>query len=111
MIGNILDPGGSCCENEDQIANELKQVSQKIQERDNKYAIDPTKHMPELDEYSFPPPPCCQEEKRGITVRRQISTSSLWHCKHVLEHIRNGRQKVQAELLLSWVQDFYNYFY
>ena len=52
MIGNILDPGGSSCENEDQIANELKQVSQKIQERDNKYAIDPTKHMPELDEYS-----------------------------------------------------------
>ena len=50
MIGNILDPGGSSCENEDQIANELKQVSQKIQERDNKYAIDPTKHMPELEE-------------------------------------------------------------
>ena len=64
MIGNILDPGGSCCENEDQIANELKQVSQKIQERDNKYAIDPTKHMPELDEYSFPPPPRVVKRKR-----------------------------------------------
>ena len=56
MIGNILDPGSSSCENEDQIANELKQVSQKIQERDNKYVIDPTKHMPELEElYSFAP--------------------------------------------------------
>ena len=55
MIGNILDPGGSSCESEDQIANELKQVSQKIQERDNKYVIDPTKHMPELEEYSFAP--------------------------------------------------------
>ena len=53
----ILDPGGSSCENEDpdQIANELKQVSQKIQERDNKYVIDLTKHMPELEEYSFAP--------------------------------------------------------
>ena len=55
MIVNILDPGGSSCENEHQIANELKEVSQKIQERDNKYVIDPTKHMPELEEYSFAP--------------------------------------------------------
>lgn len=54
MIDNILDPGGSSCE-KDQIANELKQVSQKIQERDNKYVIDPTKHMPEVEEYSFAP--------------------------------------------------------
>lgn len=62
MIDNILDPGGSSCENEDQIANELKQVSQKIQERDNKYVIDPTKHMPELEEYSFAP--CVVKRKR-----------------------------------------------
>lgn len=52
-----LDPGGSSCENEDpdKIANELKQVFQKIQERDNRYVIDPTKHMPELEECSFAP--------------------------------------------------------
>ena len=31
------------------------EVCQKIQERDNKYVIDPTKHMPELEEYSFAP--------------------------------------------------------
>ena len=54
-------------------------------------------------------PTCCQEEKRGITVRRQISTSSLWHYKHVLEHIRNGRQKMKAELLFSWAQVLYTF--